>query len=99
FCRTRRAVAALATLVPCGDRPPVTGHGGPDPAEASRNAELQTTSEALAQPLARALAHPAFRAYVKAQLDSSPFREHKLHFQRFLGAHGGHARDEVARHT
>src|SRR2546423_5929091 len=96
ICGTLPAVAALATLVACSDRPPATGPGRPDPA-ASRNAELQTSSEALAQHLARALAHPAFRAYVKAQLDSSPFREHKLHFQRFLGAHGGHARDEVAR--
>ena len=99
ICGTLPAVAALATLVACSDRPPATGPGRPDPAAASRNAELQTTSEALAQHLARALAHPAFRAYVKAQLDSSPFREHKLHFQRFLGAHGGHARDAVARHA
>ena len=99
ICGTLPAVAALATLVACSDRPPATGPGRPDPAAASRNAELQTTSEALAQHLARALAHPAFRAYVKAQLDSSPFREHKLHFQRFLGAHGGRARDEVARHA
>src|SRR5438309_1889550 len=95
------AVAALATLVACSDRPPATGPapGRPEPAATPLTAELQTTSEALAQHLARALTHPAFRAYVKAQLDSSPFREHKLHFQRFLGAHGGHARDEVARHA
>src|SRR5437660_6781439 len=95
------AVAALATLVACSDRPPATGPapGRPEPAASPLTAELQTTSEALAQHLARALTHPAFRAYVKAQLDSSPFREHKLHFQRFLNAHGGHARDEVARHA
>src|SRR5947209_10154159 len=95
------AATALATLVACSDRPPATGPapGKPEPAATPFTAELQTTSEALAQHLARALAHPAFRAYVKAQLDSSPFREHKLHFQRFLGAHGGHARDEVARHA
>src|SRR5437763_16331610 len=99
ICRTLPVVAALGTLVPCSDRPPATCPGRPEPAAASRTAELQTTSEALAQHLARALAHPAFRAYLKAQLDSSPFREHKLHFQRFLGAHGGHARDEVARHA
>src|SRR6266704_1906234 len=95
------AVAALATLLACSDRPPATGPapGKPEPAATPFTAELRTTSEALAQHLARALAHPAFRAYVQAQLDSSPFREHKLHFQRFLGAHGGHARDEVARHA
>src|SRR5438105_13255466 len=95
------AAAALATLVACSDRPPATGPapGKPEPAATPFTAELRTTSEALVQRWARALAHPAFRAYVKAQLDSSPFREHKLHFQRFLGAHGGHARDEVARHA
>src|SRR5438105_498532 len=95
------AAAAIATVVAASDRPPATGPvpGGPEPAATPLTAELQTTSEALVQRWARALAHPAFRAYVKAQLDSSPFREHKLHFQRFLGAHGGHARDEVARHA
>src|SRR2546430_1448885 len=95
------AVAALTTLVACSDSPPATGPapGRPEPAATPLTAELQTTSEALAQHLARALTHPAFRAYVKAQLDTSPYREHKLHFQRFLGAHGGHARDEVARHA
>src|SRR5439155_4481039 len=101
ICGALPAVAALATLVACSDRQSATGlvPGGPEPAATPLTAELQTTSEALAQHLARALAHPTFRAYVKAQLDSSPFREHKLHFQRFLGAHGGHARDEVARHA
>jgi hypothetical protein len=98
---TLTAVAALAALVACSDRPQATGPAPsrPEPAASSVDAELQTKSEALAQHLARALAHAAFRAYVKAQLDSSPFREHKLHFQRFLGAHGAHARDEVARHA
>src|SRR5437762_2298704 len=99
ICGTLPAVAGLTSSVARSDRRPATGTGRPEPAAASRTAELQTTSEALAQRLARALAHPAFRAYLKAQLDSSPFREHKLHFQRFLGAHGGHARDEVARHA
>src|SRR5438132_3268449 len=66
------AVAALATLVACSDRPPATGPapGRPEPAATPLTAELQTTSEALAQHLARALTHPAFRAYVKAQLRS-----------------------------
>src|SRR2546429_6409407 len=95
------AVAALATLVACSDRPPATGPapGRPEPAATPLTAELQTTSEALAQHLARALTHPAFRAYVKAQLDSSPFREHKLHFQRYLRAHGRYASAEVAQHS
>ncbi len=101
ICGILPAVAVLAALVGCSDRPPATGPapGTPEPAATARNTGPQTTSEALAQHLARALAHPGFRAYVKAQLDSSPFREHKLHFQRFLGAHAGHARDAVAQHA
>src|SRR3989442_4872759 len=81
------AGAALATVA-CSDRPTAPAPGTPG-ALASRTAQqLQAKSEALAQHLARALAHLHFRAYVKAQLDGSPFREHKLHFQRFL-AEGG----------
>jgi hypothetical protein len=34
------------------------------------------------------MANPAFRARVKAQLDRSTVREHKVHFQRFLHAEG-----------
>src|SRR5437879_7397046 len=96
------AGAVLGTLA-CSDRP-TTSAPPPAPrtpgALASRTAQqLQAKSEVLAQHLARALAHPHFRAYVKAQLDGSPFREHKLHFQRFLAADGALARDEVARQT
>ncbi len=40
---------------------------------------------------ALALGDPAFRAHVKGELDRSPFREHKLSFQRFLAAGRGHA--------
>src|SRR5437870_1174710 len=77
ICGILPAVAALAALAGCSDRPPATGPapGTPEPAATARNTGPQTTSEALAQHLARALAHPGFRAYVKAQLDSSPFRE------------------------
>src|SRR4029077_5006559 len=45
--------------------------------------------ELLARSLAVALGDPAFRAHVKAELDRSPFREHKLSFQRFLAAEQG----------
>src|SRR5438034_139949 len=92
-------VTALAALAACTDRPPATAPGRLESAARPPVAELQAKSEALAQHLARALAHPGFAASLKAQLDSSPFREHKLHFQRFLAAGGGRARDEVARHA
>src|SRR5216117_1367099 len=84
-------VTALAALTACTDRPPATAPGRPESAASPPAAELQAQSEALAQP--------GFAASLKAQLDASPFREHKLHFQRFLTAAGGRARDEVAQHA
>jgi hypothetical protein len=50
----------------------------------------------LARLFARALANPAFRAYVKAQLDASPYREQKLQLQTFLGANNGRALRQIA---
>jgi hypothetical protein len=51
----------------------------------------------LARRLARALGDAGFRAYVKSQLDRSPFVEHKLHFQRFLQGSNQQALRQVAR--
>ncbi len=83
------AVAALA-LAACTDRTPPAA---PDAPTANPEAAAPTSPrpERLARLFARALQNPAFRAYVKAQLDASPFREHKLQFQQFLGAAGGRA--------
>ena len=47
--------------------------------------------------MALALADPGFRAYVKGELDRSPVREHKLHFQRLLRGQGGRALQVLAR--
>jgi len=92
---TRRAApAALALLVgalACSDRTPGTGPA-PGPA-AGRNAGPPGAASALA------LADPAFRARVHAELDRSPYREHKLPFQRFLAADGGVALAALARRT
>ncbi len=82
-------VAALALAVgalACSDRPPGTAPaagGGPDLVATATKPEL------LARSLALALGDPAFRAHVKSELDRSPFREHKLSFQRFLAAGRG----------
>jgi hypothetical protein len=51
----------------------------------------------LARRLALALIDPAFRATLKAELDQSPFVEHKLQLQSFLRASNGRALKEVAR--
>lgn len=47
--------------------------------------------------MARALGNPEFRAYVKAELDRSPFPEHKLQLQRFLEGSNRRALRDVAR--
>lgn len=78
-------VALLATNA-CRDPAPT---GAAIPPDAPPPAALSVRPERLAQLFARALANPAFRAYVKAQLDASPFPEHKIELQRFLPAASG----------
>jgi hypothetical protein len=90
MCSYTSRAAALALVVgalACSDRPPGTAPDAasgepPIPSAAAR-------PELLARSLALALGDPAFRAHVKAELDRSPFREHKLSFQRFLAAERG----------
>jgi len=86
------AVAALVLIAACSERA-VT-----PPAETPA-ASISATSkrpEALARMVAKGLKNPAFRAYLKAQLDASPYREHKLQFETFLAANGGRALGEIA---
>src|SRR2546421_7734784 len=98
--------AALALLVgglACSDRTPGTGPA-PGPAAGANPGSLGPASpahpaapEQLARGLALALADPTFRARVHAELAGSPYREHKLPFQRFLAADGGVALAAMAR--
>ena len=94
---TFATLAATIALAACSDRTPVNppgaaaltagpGGGGGTPQKPER----------LARQFAKALRNPAFRAYLKAQLDASPFPEHKLQFQAFLGASGGRALRHIA---
>lgn len=94
----RSCAVLLLALVACTDRsvtPPV------DMSEAPRTSGRPDDLTAgppleLAQMVAKALKNPAFRAYIKAQLDASPYREHKLEFERFLTANSGHALRQIA---
>src|SRR2546426_6547678 len=84
MCSYTSRAAALALLVgalACSDRPPGTA---PDAAAGPNVLSPATNPELLARSLALALGDPAFRAHVKGELDRSPFREHKLPFQRFV---------------
>src|SRR5712664_879308 len=86
------AVAALLLIAACSDRtvtPPSEAPVAPVAANAQR-------PEALAKMFAKGLKNPAFRAYLKAQLDASPYREHKLQLETFLGANGSRALGEIA---
>src|SRR6266702_1744628 len=84
-------VAALAGALACTDRPPTAPGGGPAARAATPGRATIAPPEELARALALALRAPEFRSRVKAQLDASPFREHKLQFQRFLRADNGNA--------
>src|SRR5437773_12328022 len=100
MCHYTSRAAALALLVgalACSDHPPGTAPEAPPGEPAS----LSTAAgpELLARSLALALGDPTFRAQVKGELDRSPFREHKLSFQRFLAAGRGHALAAMAQRT
>ncbi len=92
------ALALAAGALACSDRPPGTAPSGP---EERRVFAPPGSPELLARSLALALGDPAFRAHVKGELDRSPFREHKLPFQRFLaaGPGGGIALATMARRS
>jgi len=99
MCSYTSRAAALVLLVgalACSDRPPGTA---PDAASGPNVLSTATNPELLARSLALALGDPAFRAHVKGELDRSPFREHKLSFQRFLSAGRGHALAAMALRT
>ena len=92
---TRRilALAAALALGACTDRT------SPDPITESPHASRDTPAaarERLALRVARALASEPFRAALKRDLDRSPVREGKLHFQRYLTSHA-YASGEIAR--
>src|SRR5436309_14618276 len=92
MCHYTSRVAALALVagaLACSDRPPGTAPDAP-PGEPGILAEA-ARPELLARSLALARGDPAFRAHVHGALDRSPFREHKVSFQRFLRARTGGA--------
>lgn len=90
------ALAVVLAAAACTDRtspePPIEGPQAvrEDPAPAR---------ERLARRIALALRDERFRAQLKQDLDRSPVREGKLHFQRYLASARGRARSAIARVT
>src|SRR6266852_3481911 len=86
------AALALILIAACSDRT-VTP---PDETPVAAFAVNEKRPEALAKKFAKGLKNAAFRAYLKAQLNASPYREHKLQFETFLVANDGRALREIA---
>ena len=86
------AVAALVLVAACSDR----GVTPPSDLPAASVSADSKRPEALARMVAKGLKNAAFRAYLKAQLDASPYVEHKLQLETFLAANSGRALREIA---
>ena len=96
---TLRSFLALAlfSVAGCLDRAPTASDAGPvlvPTAGAPASPE-----EELARTLALGLRSPVLRAYLRAQLRASPYREHKVQFQQFLATGGQHAVQAIAAAT
>jgi hypothetical protein len=93
----------LVTLAGCGEHagPLPTGANDltPSTARSAVRTDDQQKLEQLARRLARALADPGFRLRLKSDLDRSPFREHKLQFQRLLAEGADPVASEIGRLT
>ncbi|MGH7592070.1 MAG: hypothetical protein ACREL2_11605 [Gemmatimonadales bacterium] len=85
--------ALLCIASACADdRDPTAASGSGDDVIVSEPAPVdgeQGRLERLARRTALALRDPSFRTLVRSELGASPFREHKLQFQRFLGRPDG----------
>jgi hypothetical protein len=101
MCRkTLPYFVALASLAAggCTDRPTATAPDAfatPSPVSGAPAGP----DEELARALALGLRSPVLRAYLRAKLQASPYREQKVHFQRFLYAGGQHALVAIAAET
>lgn len=78
------AALAMAAVLACGELQPTGPTIAGARVDTSDPGATPARNEWLARRVALALANPGFRAYVWAQLQHSPNREHKLQFQRFL---------------
>ena len=105
FRRRCCAIALLVAVAACSDRdaptsPTSSSAPAASPAALTPSAAGEREArERLARRLALALADPAFRTSVRAQLEGSTVREHKVHFQRFLEGNGSSALHGLARVT
>jgi len=101
MCKSMLALLAALTSViagACSDQPLALAPDGSLTATPAAGAPAEPR-EALARTLAQALRSPMLRAYLRAKLQGSPFREQKLLFRPFLNADGQHALLRIAAET
>jgi hypothetical protein len=93
----RSCVVALLVLVAaCSDRSATPIEPPADiPAVGPSGRQADVPVE-LAKMVAKGLKNPAFRAYLKAQLEASPYHERKLQFETFLTANSARALRQIA---
>ena len=92
-------IALLAALAAC-DRPEPTAPAAEQGRAVTSQSEERSqrgAADRLARRFARALDDAEFRAFIKAELDASPYVEKKLHLQRFLTRANRRAMRGVAR--
>lgn len=102
--RTSLVAVALAGAAIACDRSAPTGIqedrvAGREAAPRVQLATERAIMDRLTRRLARALADPTFRTYIKGELDRSPFIENKLQFQSLLRRWNRHALRSIARLT
>ena len=93
---TMAGLAGLVLAGSCADPTPLNPPLTSDAAAAAPASPSTRRPDGLARMFAKALKNPAFRAYLKAQLDASPYGEHKVQLESFLVASGGHALRQIA---
>jgi hypothetical protein len=95
-------VVVLTALAACAEHDPSAPADVPNAAPKAAAPTPDAPVEALrlerqARRLALSLADPDNRQYLRTQLGASPFREHKLSFQRFLAQDGERTLGAMAR--
>ncbi|HET7600793.1 MAG TPA: hypothetical protein VFK09_10900 [Gemmatimonadales bacterium] len=95
------AIALVAIVAACGERPSPTADTSddarPDAARAALPQDPRARLESLARTVALALRDPSIRARLKADLDRSQAREHKLQFQTYVNGGAAPAGAALAR--
>jgi len=90
------ALGVAGIAIGCGETQPTGPTFGGVPPDSSHPGATPARNEWLARRVAIALGNPGFRAYVWAQIEHSPIREHKLQFQHFLAALNWRALHSIA---